>query len=365
MALSLLVTCALLVALPGACDDDEDGPSSGTTAPPSQRASESLDQAAARRALDAGLAYLARRQSETVDGSLPTEGSERAPVGVTALGALAFMAAGNLPERGPFGKQVARAIDYLLEHTDLAPASDTYGYISSGSDLKSRTHGHGFATLALAQAHGMSPRRSLRVGRALEAAVRLIETSQGVEGGWEYEPRAIAAHEGSVTICHVQALRSARNSGVRVDADVIHRAEDYVVRLQKDDGTFKYKLDMDQSSVALTAAAIATLNMAGRYDDRIIQSGIDAIWSGLALQEENANRVKFPFYQRLYVAQALWQLSDTRQFERWFADERRRLLRSQEPDGNWRGPVYGDTYATAMNCLVLAMPEGLLPIFQR
>ena len=373
--LALLAPLPLLfAAAPSSGADDEDGkPAVNAEESAVEPRAQSVptawkpgsgDADAARRALDAGLAYLARRQAETVDGSLPVGGTENAPMGITALGTLAFMAAGNSPGRGPYGDQVARGLDYLLEHTDLAPESPTFGYISTGND-KSRTHGHGFATLVLAQAHGMAPRRSGRIARALSAATGLIQRSQGAEGGWEYEPRAVAAHEGSVTICLVQALRAARNSGLTVDSGVIRRAEDYVVRLQKDDGTFRYELGDPRSTIALTAAGVSTLNMAGRYDDNVIRSAIDAIWSGLARQREDGERVRFPYYQRFYIAQAFWQLADTSHFARWFDEERPEMLRAQAPDGSWRGRTYGDCYATAMNCLVLAIPEGLLPIFQR
>jgi len=322
-----------------------------------------------REALADGLAYLARRQAETANGSFPLDDADpkmQAPVGVTALGALAFMAAGNLPGRGPYGHEVQSAIEYLIDHTDLAPESKRYGYISASGDEVSKTHGHGFATLALAQAYGMSP-RSERLERALKAAVERIERSQGSEGGWEYSPLPISAHEGSVTICLVQALRAARNVGIQVDGAVIGRAEDYIVRLQKPDGTFRYTLDDDRSTVALTAAAVSTLNGLGKYDTSVIHSAIDAIWSGLALQRQNGGGSKsnFPFYERLYLAQAFWQLSDRSNFERWFGEEREHLIRQQRGDGSWRSPRYGSCYGTAVNCLVLAIPEGVLPIFQR
>ncbi len=323
---------------------------------------------AARRALDDGLAYLARRATETVDGSLPVDDAhnprEQSPIGVSALGALAFMAAGHSPGRGPHAETVERVLDYLLEHADLAPESSTHGYVSSRGDRFSRMHGHGYATLALAQAYGMAPRRSDRIHHALVAAVQRIESTQGNEGGWYYEPQLHAQHEGSVTICLVQALRAAQNVGIQVDSKVIERAESYVIRLQKPDGTFRYGLDVEDSTVALTAAGVATLNMAGRYDDAIIQNAIDAIWSGLALQEDGG-RAEFPFYQRFYLAQAFWQLSDTSHFERWFEPEKARLLRTQDADGSWTDRRFGSCYATASNCLVLAMPEGVLPIFQR
>jgi hypothetical protein len=275
------------------------------------------------------------------------------------------MAGGSSPGRGPHGAALERTIDYLLDHADLTPESPHKGYIVTRSDRLSRTHGHGYATLALAEAYGMSSHRVDRLAKVLSAAVRLIEGSQGAEGGWYYEPEVSANHEGSVTVCLVQALRAARNAGIKVDRDVIRKAEGYVIRLQKDDGTFRYMLDLDRSSIALTAACIGTLNMAGRYDDTVIQRGMDAIWRGLALRREEGGKADYPFYERFYLAQALWQLSDRSLFDRWFEEERARLLKSQRRDGSWDSPRYGDCYATAINCLVLAIPEGLLPIFQR
>lgn len=323
----------------------------------------------ARDALQRGLSYLARRQAETLDGSFPltdAQADRRAPVGVTALATLAFLAGGSSPGRGPFGSEVARSLDWLLAQTDLGPG-DRNGYIARTTDRVSRTHGHGFATLALAQAYGMAP-RSDRLRQALVAAVGLIERSQGAEGGWEYSPTVSANHEGSVTICHVQALRAAHNAGIRVSDEVIARAEAYVLRLQKDDGTFRYRLDDERrTTVALTAAGVSTLNAAGRYDDGAVQRAVDAIWRLLRLREERSGDAiaDYPFYERLYVAQAFWQLSDPSHFQRWFAEERARLLAAQEPDGAWRGSDFGSCYATAMSCLVLSVPDGLLPIFQR
>jgi len=361
-----MIALLLLWAAPLRCDDQdkarpERAPGLVEVASPASLATE--------RAVEAGLAYLARAQQRTGDGSFPVDLTEVAkedysPLGVSALCTLAFLEAGNAPGRGPHGQAVARAIEYLVQHADLAPNSATRGYITAAGDQLSRTHGHGYATLALAEAYGMAP-DSQRIREVLIAAVRLIETSQGIEGGWMYTPRPSIDHEGSVTICLVQALRAARDSGIQVDAGVIERAVDYVRRLQKEDGTFRYQLGAERSSVALTAAGIATLNAAGHYDETAIQSGIDAIWSRLIAAEEQSGVDDFPEYQRLYLAQAFWQLSDTSHFERWFEVERARLLRTQDEDGGWKGSRFGTCYATAVNCLVLSLPEGLLPIFQR
>ena len=332
---------------------------------------------AARLAVERGLAWLAARQAETPDGGFPSAGAKDLypSLGVAALGALAFMAGGSTPERGPHGAEVRKAIEYLLARVDWEEGSPTRGYVSDANDQASQMHGHGLATLALAEAYAVSPGAPLgrRIGEALPLAVGLIERAQGAEGGWMYRPTRQLEHENSVTITLVQALRAARNSGIRVDPQVIARAVDYVQRTQQEDGMFRYGLGSGDSSVALTAAGISTLNAAGRYSGPHVAQGYDALLRELEARElaleGRALTSGFPCYERLYVAQALWQHRDPAVFERWIQDERRELVGSQDADGSWTGAGqeqrYGRTYATAVNVLVLALPDQLLPIFQR
>lgn len=341
----------------------------------------------ARAALARGVAWLAREQGP--DGSFGATGLRARPVGaapvgdgsgtfapvaVTSLATLALLAAGNEPERGPYGREISRAVDWILERTNMDARSDRAGFIAQGGDGLSRMHGHGYATLALAQAFAMSPKteRGAKIERALALAVTCIQRSQGIDGGWWYEPKPSSSHENSITICAVQALRAAHSSGALVDSTTILRAVDYVSRTQKPDGSFRYALGDPKSSVALTAAAIATLNATGKYDGKVIQEGYDWIFRRLAAREGRGSIAKgeddfviCPFYERVYLAQALWQHADARVFDDWWSKEVALLLTRQRPDGSFADERYGDVYATAMNCLLLALPEGLLPIFQR
>lgn len=354
---------------PGALDEGQEP----SEAEPLRLGSVSADEAAAREsareAVGRGLDWLTLQLEDSIDGSFPKGDAEQnAPVAVTSLGALAFMAAGTTVDRGPHGRALARAIDYLLSRADLTPGSPRFGYIGSEGDKLSRMHGHGFATLALAEAWTVSPRteRGRRIGEALRAAVGLIERTQGAEGGWNYEPRREIDHEGSITICLVQALRAAHAAGIQVDTEVVARAESYVDRSQNENGSFRYALNIDRSSIALTAAALSTLNAAGRYQGPSIDRGTDALWRALRQREEGeGERAQFPFYERLYLAQAFWQHHEAQHFERWWPGARAEVLADQRPDGSWRSREYGPCYATAMNCLVLALPEAVLPIFQR
>lgn len=323
-----------------------------------------------RAALERGLEFLAQAQARSDDGSLPRlEAAADVTVAVTALGALAFMAGGSTPERGPHAAATARAIDFLLARADLSD-SPTRGYISAGaSEPTARMHGHGFAALALAQAFTMSPSgaRGERVARVLEAAVRRIEASQSVEGGWFYSPLANIEHENSVTVVQLQALRAAHNCGVRVDPKVIRTAVDYILRCQSEDGAFRYALGPEQkTSIALTAAGLATMQSAGVYEGPAVQRATDALWRRIVARAEGQERsADFPHYERLYVAIALWTMVDQRGFARWFEPTAAALTSEQRPDGGWSDERYGACYATAMNCLVLSVPDGLLPLFER
>lgn len=328
------------------------------------------DSALRRAAIDSlerGLAYLALRQAEQDDGSLPmARQKENVPIATTALASLAWMASGSGVERGPHGDSIARATDYLLRHVDLDDTSLSQGYVSAPNAV-GKMHAHGFATLALAESFVNTPSslRGRRTSEALVAAVRLIEITQGVEGGWWYDPRRLVEHENSITICLVQALRAAHGAGVEVDPRVIARAIDYVKRTQNEDGSFRYGLDHELATVGITAAAISTLNSTGEYASKEISNGVEWIWRELDRRQEARANTRFAYYERLYLAQALWQNSDPRLFERWYESELPKILTSQGEDGSWIDGTYGPCYATAMNCLVLAIPMGFLPIFQR
>src|SRR5271165_1415610 len=120
------------------------------------------------RAIENGLAWLAKTQN--ADGSFGT-GTYRGNIAVTSLAGLAFMSAGSTPGRGPYGPQIEKALAYVMENTSAA------GFIAVAS---SSTHGpmysHGFGTLFLAEAYGMTHRPEIR--EKLQKAVRLIIDTQ-------------------------------------------------------------------------------------------------------------------------------------------------------------------------------------------
>lgn len=317
-----------------------------------------------QRAIEDGIEFLAANQER--DGSFAgRNGRLSAPIAVTALGSLAILASGSTPSRGPHAHTLRRTLTFLVDHCDES------GHFTAEGDVTSRMHGQGFATLALAEAYGMSGEEAELPGlpEALERAVRLCEGSQSSVGGWMYEPVKSSEHEGSVTICIVQALRSARDAGLKVDAGVIANAVGYVRKSQKADGSFRYMLGSTRSSYALTAAAISTLNATGEYDSHRIDQGLDFMLrfeNGEVAEPFVEQEDPWPEYTRLYAAQAYAHYRDPRRFEAWFPREASRCLDEQDPEtGAWTNHDYGALYATAMQLLFLQVPRGYLPAFQR
>jgi hypothetical protein len=260
------------------------------------------------------------------------------------------------------------------------------GYIHRSDDDTSRLHGHGYATLALAQAYGgirrdpRQPQRAADFRRKLELAVRLIERCQEKRsGGWNYLPRPTEGHEGSVTVCQIQALRAARSVGIRVDPDVIRGALDYVRKSQNKEGGFIYALNQrpPTSTYELTAAAVSTLNGLGDYGSSAYKRGLEYLLRHL---DSHLRRPGYLYYGNFYAAQAMWQADPrTGYWARYWPRVRRRILAAEARDprtgqllGKWdpadvQASVFplGPDYGTAMACLILQVPCATLPLFQR
>lgn len=323
-----------------------------------------------RRAVEAALAYLVRRQEP--DGSWKDVigrkvcdlyvGHYDKHIGVTALACLAFLAHGDLPGRGRYGKVVERGLNFILRNID------ENGYISYRG---SRMYSHAFATLFLAEIYGMVQRDDIK--EKLIRAVRAIERAQNRYGGWRYLPTSIDA-DISVTVCQVMALRAARNAGIYVNPAVIDKAIDYVKKSATPMGAFRYQIyDSEgrrifgRTSFALTAAGVVALQGAGQYKSLEVKNGLRYLYRSFlsnGFPPPHHMRTTFEyFYAHYYAIQAVY-IAGGQMWRRWWKKIANELLSGQHEDGRWQD-VVGPNYATAMAALILQIPNGYLPIFQR
>ncbi len=363
---ALCAAAGALVAFRPALADDPAGDASAVSAHANVVRGDEID-AKQRAAVAKGLAWLAHSQG--ADGSFGGQGLGK-HAGITALGALAFMEAGNLPNRGPYGENVARALKFVLGSCQES------GLIVS-DDSQSPMYGHGFATLFLGEVYGMTPEGDPgrdAVKEKLQKAIGLIEKSQstqpGNDGGWRYQPVPYDA-DISVTICQVMALRAARDAGIYVHPATMDRAIKYVQACQNPDGGFSYMARMgggSQSGFGRSAAGVASLYYSGHFQGSDLEKGLKYLKqyqparaaAHAAPGEAMENEGNY-FYGNYYAMQAMF-LAGGGYWAEWYPAVRDQMVARQGSTGSWSGE-YSEDYCTAMALIALQMPNRYLPVF--
>ncbi len=326
--------------------------------------------------IDKGLGFLVSLQGldrQGATGAVCEAG--RYPVACTALAGLAFLGAGSTYNRGKYGVNTKGCVDYFLVKSNRI--QDSKGYFN---DSQSRMHGHGFATMFLAEAYGtLPPGDADKAADAIIEAIKVIVLAQTKKGGWYYQPKykaspdTISLDEASITITMVQALRAARNAGFHVKKGTIDRAIEYVRQCATPRG-FRYTLTMERArsrrSYELTAAAVSVLHASGVYtDSKELAMGMkymrEMISAAGAPTRASGQNGMFYFYGNFYAVQTMFQVGGEDWVE-FYKQGYPELISRQSRDGAWGGQVmWGRAYATATACLILEVPFRYLPIFQR
>jgi hypothetical protein len=330
----------------------------------------------AQDAIDRGLAYLDNQQH--ADGSFGTL-NHRGNVAITSLCGLAFMAGGNQPGRGRYGRAVNKALEFVI---NLEQRSQPQGFLHNPAAMQNGPmYGHGFGTLFLAEAYGMVQNADLRerIRPALSRAVQLIIRTQNPEGGWRYRPEPVEA-DISVTICQIMALRAARNAGFAVPGEVASKCIKYVEKCQdiNGDGGFRYQRNaFGHTGFARTAAGVVALYSAGVYKGKAIDRGLEYLMQRCKPGAANApvhqwqrqEMLMHYYYGHYYAVQAMW-IAGAPYWTQWYPAIRDELVNHPDhnPDGSWwdrRTFPHCPHYCTAMACIILQVPNNYLPIFQR
>jgi hypothetical protein len=299
------------------------------------------------------LRYLASKQ--TASGAIPGSGVNHSAA-FTAFAVHAFLAAGNLPNEGPHGKTVARAVDYLID------CARPDGYIAAATG-ESNMYGHGIATLVLGEVYGQS--HDARLRPALERATRLIIQTQNAEGGWRYQPR-IGDADVSVTLLQASALRVAKNAGLDVPQRTLDGATTYIrACFDPRSGGFAYQARGGAPGFGRTCGAIYALQLLGHYNDPMVLRGSEYTMAAFGKDMD------WFTYGSFYGAPAHYMIGGAA-WARWYAAAHDKLLPTAVVEGNnihFRplegGNGQNDVFATSVYTTVLAMPYQFLPIYQR
>jgi hypothetical protein len=265
---------------------------------------------------------------------------------------LSFFAHGDVPGRGPYKETVDKAIKYLLA------SANKDGLISrTGAPPM---YNHGFATLALAEAYGMSPQPEIE--RVLRRAVDLIVRTQNKRGGWRYQPMAFD-DDITVTGAQLMALRAADNAGINVPRKTIEQGIAYIESCYVQGG-FGYQPN-GSPGTARTGIGVLLLELLGKEESEPVKKGIEYLKN-----HPPRNRESYFYYGSYYCSQAVYQFGGATWSE-WNESMTTQLLRIQIKSGSDRGSwpeagsAGGKQYATAMALLALQVNWRYLPIYQR
>ena len=163
------------------------------------------------RVIKGALKYLASQQRIDSRDKDIGHWDVKYPLAMTGYALMAFMSTGNLPGEGPYGKEVSRGLNYLLQQ--INEDTGIYGGQAHGRYM----YGHGVATIALAELYGQT--RDPRIRKKLQSVVERIVASQCTapgrhQGGWRYTPGRES--DTSVSGWMVTALESGRRAGLEV-----------------------------------------------------------------------------------------------------------------------------------------------------
>lgn len=331
-----------------------------------------------------GLDYLVKSQNQRTGHWEGTNGQY--PVAMTGLAGMALLCEGSTVNEGKYQKSIRKARDYLMSQ------SMANGLISNPAEVNAAArymYGHGFAFLFLASVYGEE--KDVDVRRKLEdiltRAAKFSRDAQTQRGGWGYVTAKDGRDfdEGSVTITQLQALRAARNAGIKVPPEAIKEAVAYLQKSTGADGGVCYSLAQGGGGggrPALTAAAICCGFAAGEYDNPLVKKWLIFCKTRVPLLNQGG-RMGHDEYTHYYYAQAIYSLGE----EGWgkiFPEDKGidkltwkkyreatfdALMKSQGDDGSWDGhnwtARFGKVYVTACYLTILQLDNNAMPIYQR
>jgi hypothetical protein len=336
--------------------------------------------------VDRGLAWLASKQQQ--DGSFPTAASGQPAV--TSLAVMAFLSRGHVPGTGPYGKQLDRAIDFVLAQQQpeglLFGSSTEMPVTDWNQGSHTANYNHAISGLMLGEVFGMTDKeRAQKLRPAIEKAIAFARGMQRRPSpypldryGWRYYKHQQLPNKGeadlSVTTWFIMFYRSALNAGFDIPQEYVDEAVRFVRNCYVEkEGAFVYGpyLRDRQISRGMTGAGLLCLTLSGKHDDRIAQS-VGRWLLRHPFTEYNGYETKRDRYHygAYYASQAMFMVGGE-EWKQFYPPLALTLVANQNPDGSWQpesaenDAMFGNSYATSLAILALTPPYQLLPIYQR
>ena len=328
------------------------------------------------RAVQSALAWLARTQSpdgrwsaaahgggveRAVQGHHRSNAGAKSDHGVTGLALLAFLGAGNTHREGAHADTVARGLRFLVDR------QRPDGSLAGDAEFFAALYCHGMATIAVAEACGMTGDGALRP--AVDRAIRHTLSMQSPStGGWRYA----AGDRGDTSQLgwQVMALSSAGHAGVGGLDQAEARARVFLqsVSSGRAGGLAGYRPG-ERPSVAMTAEALVCRLFLGMPAEH--PAALEAVDLIAQSPPDPAAPNAYTWY---YATLASFHAGGP-QWDRWNVRLQAALLPLQRResgglDGSWDpDPVWGGhggrVYSTALAAMTLEVYYRHLPMHRQ
>jgi len=337
-------------------------------------------------AVDRALVYVSKQQRR--DGSFPAPSAGQPAI--TSLCAMAILSRGYRPGEGQYGKQLEKAIDYVLSKqtkTGFFAARSAEPYLQRdlyGSQWDTvRAHAfynHAIASLMLTELYGMTngqQQKRMKVG--IEKALGLSRKYQKNkvrardEGGWRYMfHNNNAEADLSVTAWQLMFLRSAKNAGFDVPKEYITDAMGFVHRCYDEDRKrFRYAFSEPRYTRAMCGAGILSLSLGGEHDTPAALGAANSLLGDSFDRYNDASQ--YPHgqyhYSVYYATLGMFQIGG-KHWEEFYPPIVATLLKNQNRDGSWDressgAPSFGGIYTTSLMVMCLTIGDQMVPVYQR
>ncbi|MEX2310567.1 MAG: prenyltransferase/squalene oxidase repeat-containing protein [Pirellulales bacterium] len=318
-----------------------------------------------------GLRWLAAQQHRTglwsLAGPYPDGSQSDNPEAATAMALLAFQGAGYTPTgdpQHPFTPVVRKGWSALLKRLE----SD--GRFFHDVQTTHQLYTQAQCTIALCELYAMTGDAQYfePAQRAVDYCVRI----QSDQGGWRYDPKQDS--DMSVTGWFVMALQSARMAGIEVPSPVFDKVEAFLDSVSRAneagyDAGSRYAYQPNQgATLALTAEGLLCRQYLGwPHDDPRLAAGVEYLVANPP--EWNKRNVYYWYYatQVLHHMEGKpWRMwnSEMRELLPAHQEKRGRERGSWDPKGDRWGDAGGRLYVTCLSLCVLEVYYRHLPLYR-
>ena len=277
------------------------------------------------------------------DGRDPRTGvaleSEGRDVANTAMVALTLLRTGTTPETGPYTDQLLLSLDFILDRIEAAPEEGLAITDREGTQIQRKLGRYidtFLASMLLAELKGQMPDEigENRVGAALQKCVRKIEGNQQQDGSWNAGGWAPILSTSMAS----RSLDAAKSKGVKVDADVLERAEGFAGQ-QFDEGKGEFRVGRDDAGIALYKVA-SVMEQASREPgasgNRAVLGAAEELLDSTSFQEGFGSMGGEEFLSYMNISDSLRRTGGEK-WQKWNRDIQQKLTQLQNADGSWAG----------------------------